>query len=658
MLFALWIAGTLAASPAMAQQVEHGARTRVRGTVLAASGKPWSGASVVFMSALAGVSLPVLDTVRVRSDSRGRFQAMLIPGNSYVAWAHSEPVDGHYLCTKAVRGVTGGDIVRLRQEPLVCRQATLTLREREAWKDREPLRFALVGRVRPWARDGDAIVFPIEFDAKRRARLPAMPRVETRIEAYGNDGSPVMVRPFDLPSSIRGSAELSLSMPKRYGFLIRVVPYPGQGTDFSGAQVWQRIFYGAQRGGWMLAGRVRKSGYARLSITVPSRSVGAASSYVYLRVHGERVAMAHFGKSIRFARLVKRDLDKLEQAGKPDQTVKVYSPGCRVRGRVVFAGKPLAKLPLLLYVSLGNPQSRSSYLNFAPERLETDAQGRFSSVGWGPRFGYRLCAVLDAEQRRLLGSTSREPMHPIAWLGVGVAQGDLDLGDVDLQALGRVNFTVRRPDGFPAAHAEIVIGERGDFAEIHTGKKNDKVALATSLPQHFVTSQVGRLSVLVADTKLLGLAAIYDGGFVVGQLKAEPGVRVQDLELRVPASFLLVGRITTQAGTPVAGALVRANVLGPSSPGRSRFRRMLAARVVVTDAQGMYRIGLPSARLSYYLSARLCVDGRWYSSPGRNVFLPETGASWPQRQDLQLPLTDAQIGRHKAKTADAKTKDK
>ena len=157
---ALW-GGT---APANAQE-----RGRVLGTVKDAAGKPVAGAVVTLISRPipARADVGSIDRVEVKTDERGLFRASVLRGRGYSAWAEAKVGDGdgvgdlhkRRLSKPADEVVPGPTVHLVLGEPVGPRH--VVVRGREAWKDFEPLTFAMRYDAR------NVIVVPFSVDAKK-----------------------------------------------------------------------------------------------------------------------------------------------------------------------------------------------------------------------------------------------------------------------------------------------------------------------------------------------------------------------------------------------------------------------------------------------------------------------------------------------------------
>ncbi|MFQ5504025.1 MAG: carboxypeptidase-like regulatory domain-containing protein, partial [Planctomycetota bacterium] len=307
-------------------------RERLVGRIRDLAQQPWPGARVFLMSRpVPGLDrVGDADEVETKTDGRGRFRAMLLPGRSYTAWAAGAAETGRYRRTRTVENVHAGRPVRLEEADEAGIRSRCRISGREAWG--EGLRFELVVDTE------NRHVLAVKPDARGELEFPMLPEGRLFLEMYGSEGIPLF------GTELSGSIETrEIPLPTPCSVLVRVLDRGGRAVAGANiyrqtrqGRVWQRIAVsGADGFASILLPGARSSGdgtvrvRAALRADSPAHALGRIATSVGLQTH--------------------RDLSKLRASRQPDITLRLW-PGLSVKGRIlVDESRPAAGLPLLVY---------------------------------------------------------------------------------------------------------------------------------------------------------------------------------------------------------------------------------------------------------------------------------------------------------------------
>lgn len=621
-----------AALCALSTVVAQDARGRVRGTVKTTEGTPWPGAQVVLVSTpfQADRRAGAPDVVRVASDAEGRFAAKLLRGRPYSTWAHSSVEKGLYRVTTVREGVMPGLPVHLQEEVGKRAVARVRILLSERWMDRAPLRFEALAEI------DNSFAIPLVFDKDGVTTLPPLPAGRCHIEASGSDGRAFFSRALALPRAFTASPTV-FELPVRYPLLVQLRTKKGR-KPVGGIKLFERTYHRTDGRShvyyWSHAGTTDEEGLARCRVIGDQSNATASRTYIFIRTQGKACGLRQFGKNMRL-----RANRKINEA-KPDFSSFVED-GHTIRGRLLRPdGTPAAGLSIVVWGSLGNSRARAFYLNIEPVFLETDADGKFESPGWGPRFQYRVCALAGEALAAQLGSSARTPCSPVLWLAHGVGEGDVDLGNFDLGKLAAIDIEVRQADGFPAVGAELLLGE-------HTVAKlgKEKVTLRTNLPLRFLLGRRGRLRLLLPAVGALNLVAAL-GGSVASRELAEPR-KSGALALRLDQGRVLRGKVVNPTGKPVPGAMIYANPARPPRVVDQALMTWVFPRPHRADRNGLFAIPLAFDDMSYWVTARIQIGKVWHKT--QQVIVEVLEGEALQAVELVVPVSDDDLGLGKKK---------
>lgn len=242
--------------PAPRQQVgrAQGRRVAVRGSVRDRSGASVAGADVELWlrPGTIDASFGIADTVRVRSDARGRFRARVLDGYSYSA-AASWKESGQRRASEIVARVRAGEVLRLVENEGFLPERSFRIRIRN-FREAQIARFEL----RLWV-DGQNVrelfACEVEHNVAKAVTLPFGGK-QLRYAYYG-DGIFLFGGGVGLTKDQYSSA--SMSKPLRF----RVCD--SGGNAIAGARIEQRT--GCRSGSWQLAARSDAEGEAVLRVS-------------------------------------------------------------------------------------------------------------------------------------------------------------------------------------------------------------------------------------------------------------------------------------------------------------------------------------------------------------------------------------------------------
>ena len=378
------------------------ARSKTRGRAITAQGKAWVDASIHFVARLGDRpnGEPWIDHVVVRSDDRGKFDAELIKGFAYCAWAASR-TSPRYESSNLHTGVFAGRPIRLVADGHV----------RERWSYRLSKAAKAHGHLSYFASPGHGIRMPAELLGDR-VLPPRFPENEGLLFAIDRRGvrvashspRPLYSAPKDLEFTLMPTAEIEFDIadPDR--------------KVLAGTRVLQpdTAKFGIPRATL----EELPNGKGKVSCPLPRRLpelIGAQLELAADACCSERGTFHFRGLTPEFATPVFR----------------VLRPALTVRGRVIYNGRAVPKLRVRAYRAFrpGKPHSVHS-------DVWTDAEGRFELPVGQRRARYTLTAILDPKSQRLFSESRRYVVPEIVLIASSAIQGDgARLGDIDLAKL-------------------------------------------------------------------------------------------------------------------------------------------------------------------------------------------------------------------------------
>ncbi len=249
----------------------------------------------------------------------------------------------------------------------------------------------------------------------------------------------------------------------------------------------------------------------------------------------------------------------------PDRLLFQMDKTTTVGGRVIDQDrKPMAGATVIIDVSKGYPRSRQ-WVDFKYETTRTDADGRWSFSGVPEKPDSVKLGVyhpLCLPDRTFI---AMEDFKPLSGLRDGSATLHLRRGTV-------IEGRVVSPDGHPVAGAEVFYG---------SGRR-----YANAIPP-FKTDAQGRFTIGVAPGTLSTLTA-QATGFGPALLPIRGGAEPSRVQLTLPRSRVLRGRVVNPEGKPIAGASLSVAWSGPESSAAAHRGNEALARGLTTDADGRF----------------------------------------------------------------------
>ena len=624
-------------------------RRKVSGIASSFDGTPWAGATIMLYSSLHpnSTSPAYTDMVRVKSDARGRFRAKILPGRPYSAWAYGEvDENGSYASSGIEDDVFPGISFRLKSYKTRSQQVQLSFTHRKDWKDYEPLRLEVLVRAKNQFR------IPLELSADGKIVVPQIGGKTGTILVFGKNGLPILDKTVLVDTNVGkrpGAArkKLTLELPYPSKILVRVVYNPngrrGVGPrgipkenaelepPIAGATISQRIK--ATHKMWYPLGQTDKDGFAELLVPVKRWQSGNNNITLQASSPGHS-SISQYQNNLRPEK--DRDIAKLRQENKPDITIRLMD-GYKIKGKVLAVdGTPAAGLPLFLYYSTAS--SQQSWTHYSdPAVFTTKADGSFELNGVHVSCGFRLTAVLDKKNLAALDAGNSFPLHPVVVLAVAARSGekdkDLDLGELHLAKMERLEIKVESEDGQPVAKAQMLLGEPTMY--IH-GK------MGPYYPFRFSAGKRGRISILVNKSKNMVLVAASGGAMKVMELDFDkpPEAMLQgqawSLDFVLDSGVLLRGRVMDSDGRSIARASVRIYRRSSRNVG-SRLLSFLANVNTKTDENGRFDLWVqPNG--SYDLSASIRVDGRSYRTQGQQTISLDGSGTQADEVELEIDI--------------------
>lgn len=557
-------------------------------------------------------ALPVLDRIEVATGKQGRFEARLLKGVDYGAFALREEDEASYRRTAVLGGVQAGERRILRFVSERNGHVRVRVDGRKAWKTEEPLRF--LARVTP---PKDAPWVLREFDPEGKRRLPMMPGDKVQILVRGKSGrllanasldvsttklqkmaadqagleqgerekqTLLFVEPHLLRLRISPPVKMLLAVtagaPKKPGLLQKLLGAKTIQKPVKGARIW--IHDRCRR---FLAATTDEKGLAIVSL--PELWRGTQPVLV------EADGFATTAVSLRRDQAAKgRDLAVLREAGTADASIGLL-PGKRTRTRILLGkGKPAARMPVLMErpVSMG----KFSTIHYGlPWLLWTDDKGGLDLPGQAPDLPCRLDLVLDPASRTRFSGSSKTTCRPLVTIYQGAnlpneLPKSLDLGDfVPLQV------QVKSPPGADILAPEVLI------CRLHKGKlEEDSV-------RSVLADVRGRLTLLLPRTGDWAIGACSDAGIQLDRLHLAAREEVQPFEIRLQGSLFLEGVVKTSGGDPLPGTRIHCRSKKTTRAemgllkGVRHYEKLLHPE---SDKKGRFRLAIPEANHTYTLS--------------------------------------------------------
>ncbi|MEZ5990331.1 MAG: carboxypeptidase-like regulatory domain-containing protein [Planctomycetota bacterium] len=174
-------------------------RERTFGRIEAQEEQDWAGARVEFFARPLGkpdeISAP--ERVGVQADAEGRFEARLVPGLLYDAWAVKKVGEGRYLVTAIAKDVVAGEPLSLTalKEPNL--EVELELKGQQRWPGRGPFRVEV--------RASNPQTWIVELEPKQEGRwsLPLLPGTRATVQVETEDGQVLLTHSLDLVAQKR-----------------------------------------------------------------------------------------------------------------------------------------------------------------------------------------------------------------------------------------------------------------------------------------------------------------------------------------------------------------------------------------------------------------------------------------------------------------------
>jgi hypothetical protein len=460
--------------------------------VIAADGKPVAGAEVVLGSRLVGTAgLSGQDVVRATTDANGRFQARLLEGRFYSAWAGWVAGDRTHV-TAVAEAVSGGQVVRLEESAVERRATKLALSGLEPFAAHGPL------RLQVHALTDNRLLLGLPAPHDGFIELPPLPdRLE--IELLGGGGQTLTTGMLDgtslrlLPPSVRVTASV----------------VDDRGQPVAGASVALHA----------------------LGAPAATDAKGQAVLFVQDTTAELRVSKPGFGEAVvlvpaaKAAKLVERHLQV------------TLRPAARAVHRLLGRdGKPLANATVFASwrIQEGEEPGPTTYGLSGPHVAQSDASGNYTVCGPSDPVRMRapsVTAVLPQDVRASFAVPADFPSPPATVTRQGTL--DLDLADYSLLAV-----EVSTGEGAPVAAARV------STAPLDHGER---------APQ--ATNRRGRICLLLPHGAHRLEAWHPEHGLALVAIATAPedaAPRVERVSLRPLGRF--AGRIVSKDGNPIAGA--------------------------------------------------------------------------------------------------------
>jgi len=605
-------------------------RARLRGTVIARNGSAWSGARVFLHGReLAGFdAIGSADYIEVRSDQRGRFVARILTDRTYDAWAAAGSGPDSYRVSHPVARVTAGRPVRLVEQDVLYSRVRLRI----AGELRGPLSMKITndaGIANPHLLvTGNPTTSPVVLDQPlngRTVQLPLLPwevcRVElfadgrwvyadnvtlararrTALLASGGRPAPAAESAFEsgprCNEHVVSLTEDVLEIPKPKLVRYRVIAHDGK--KLAGAHVSLKL-----RG--KLYPLAKTDGHGRVKLAdihpLPLHQralLGLDSPELVFSASGEAATVPGSMVPIPIGR-DGQGADRLHTMRLPD--------GRSMTGRLLVAGRPLARVPLIVHRSIQPGSIGQAFLGMFEGKLllstlhETDGDGRFEIAHCG-KGDVRVSVLLPVAIARDLGGTGAVARLATVADGGLSAVEDWSLGDIEVTELRRLHVKARRPDGARLRNARVVL-----FQDVMSVLTADRLL-------DLVTDRRGEVTVVVATRRKLRGIVADDGAFGIRLIAPSD----TEVELVAKPALTVSGRVVDPAGKPIADVTVAAQ------PPKESFHTSEAEEVALYQLTSMVRhrfVQLTDAagRFKVWMLSR--------ENPGRiSLSMPRSGAT-------------------------------
>ena len=596
----------LASSPLIAQ------RGKIRGKLVDAEGQPQAGVSIHFLARVHPKIplLPLLDQVEARSENKGRFEAQLLEGIEYGAYALKARAEGAYLWTRVAGGVQAGETRILEFMPKLNGPVRIRVDGREAWKAEEPLRFRIQATptgMAPWVTQ--------DFDPEGKKAIPRMPAESVRVLVHGKSGAILahlwikigvealakrverqealskeerakedllFVGPGLLRLRLKPPVELLVKVTtesKKRGMLQALLGGKKTFVPVPGARIW--LHRTSKR---VLVGTTDATGMA--IVRVPEQWAGSQPILV------EADGYAETAENLRRDGVQPgRDLEALKKEGKPDAVLALL-PGKRSRTRILLGeGKPAAGMALLLTTAIS--MGENSWISYGkPYVLWTDDKGNVELPGRVPGMSCRLDLVLDDAARASLGQGAKPGLGPLVTLYQGSRITKELPESIDVSAFARVQLRVQSPPGSERVAPEVLIGRI-------EGESLDEDSVRSVL-----ADLRGRVTVLMPDKGPWALGACSKFGIKVEQLTLADDLPATTHVIQMDNSLFIEGIVRTSNGSPLVGTRVRCGHPTSKRPELGllgevkRYQEILQPRC---DDRGHFKLAVPEPDRKYTL---------------------------------------------------------
>ncbi|MCA8968341.1 MAG: carboxypeptidase regulatory-like domain-containing protein [Planctomycetes bacterium] len=565
---------------------------KILGRVVDREGNPVVGAEVVVHSqdVLYRSDLGPGVTHRIKSGARGRFSFRIDASRTWSAWATWTDANGRPHASTVRERLGDGAVTTLPEDGIEHAKRTLVIRNVDAWRQRGPLRYRVVAPTlfRYWVdlevpdKDGESA------QSEVGVALPPMPGLQPWLEIFDREGYPL----HNWPLTNDGKATVTVSIPSPRTIAVKVVDEDTKQPVTDASVLWAAFAwpcYPLQSTSIGRSLRIRDPGMAQ-PIAVDQDGVARfdvcwSTEPPTNKCHFcDIVAMAP-GRARKTIRLNANDgtAECTLEIG-PSRTVR-----CGLRGR---DGTPLVGMPC--YVSANAARTKTSEMNYAWRRLETDSDGTLAWTASVPASASFVClAPTNADLAALLPKDA-EPLlglpraHQLLWVDTQQRKGTthLDFDDIGFGHWSAHEVIARRSDGAPASRSTLLC-------------ERTQGGLGTGFSQDVVLSRDGRgLLVLQPGSYELAILDPETGDFAMQQLDVRedrvPSTQRLTLDLSSPR------RIEILALGPDGNPLPRASLehglgtLGGRWGVVSRALAYLSLTRSPTNEQGIAHVLLPS----------------------------------------------------------------
>lgn len=363
-------------------QIAPPKRYLLAGKVLERTGRPSAQAQVWLVSRPLSWSEAVgqPDVVRATTGKDGKFEARVLPGRIYSAWAVWRTANQDRV-TLPIEGVLAGQTVTLQESRLPIGRR-LRIKGLERWRDRGPLRFRLRPLIRtmwttPLRAGGDTLVLP---------PVPMTEEARGDLEVLAADGSILDTVPMLLTSRTDEPEVIDLGrfFEIRVGVLSGTTSKPIEGATIR-RRPWSTPGHSYPGKPWGMVGTTGADGHATIRVLADedprAKPDLVSESWIFSAPgHADVLAGCDSGQFFIGNQYLRKS---------PTQ-VTVTLPRARpLTGRVLLAdGRPAVNLPVVVAVEWNMPHRRDPLSDEGPEKLllphyhgVTGADGRFQLSG-------------------------------------------------------------------------------------------------------------------------------------------------------------------------------------------------------------------------------------------------------------------------------------